>query len=89
MNNDKSEALQETLPSKDSATSRALKTFVQALLGSLIGLVVAVWSTPGVPTVVVNYIQANMIPLILGIGVPSGLISLLWNLIFRPDLKKY
>lgn len=78
----------ETLPAQDSAVGRALKTFVQAIIGLLIGLVVTIWAVPGVPTAVTNYLQNNLLQVLLTVGVPSGFASLVWNLL-RKDVKNY
>lgn len=76
------------LPSQDSATGRGLKTFVQSIVGFLVGLIVTVYAVPGVPTAVIAYTQAHLLELLLIVGVPSGLISLLWNLV-RKDIPTY
>lgn len=76
------------LPTKDSATSRGIKTAVQAIIGLIVGLLVTVWAVPGVPHVVINYIQSNFIQVLLSVGIPSGLASWIWNA-FRADLPKY
>lgn len=80
------------LPSQDSATGRGLKTFVQALIGFVVGLFITVWAVPGVPEAVGNYVQANIGEVLLTIGLPiavsTGLVSLVWN-IFRKKVPNY
>jgi len=76
------------LPSQDSATGRAIKTFIQALIGAFIGLVAAVWAVPTVPETVVSYLAINFVPILLTIGVPAGLTSLVWNLL-RKNIPNY
>lgn len=76
------------LPSQDSATGRALKTAMQAIIGFFIGLILAVWAVPGVPEAIIAYIKSNFVGVALMIGVPSGLTSFIMNL-FRPDVKNY
>lgn len=80
------------LPSSDSATTRGLRTIVQAFIGFIIGLGVAIWAVPGVPAAVTSYVQGNLPQLLLMVGVPvaisSGLISFIWNF-FRKGVKNY
>lgn len=76
------------LPNQDSATGRAIKTAAQAIIGFSIGLAIAVWTVPGVPNAVWNYVQGNLVEVLLSVGVPAGLTSLVWNLI-RTDVKNY
>ena len=70
---------------KDSATDRGIKTAVQAMLGFLAGLAMAIWAVPGVPHAVISYIEANIPQMLLIIGVPSGLVSFGWNFL-RKDV---
>lgn len=70
---------------KDSAVSRSVKTLVQTVVGLAIGLAVTVWAVPGVPDAVAHYALNNFIPVALAIGVPSGLTSLIYNLL-RKDV---
>jgi len=62
---------------------RGWRTFVQALGGILVGLVLAVWNVPGVPEVITEYARTNFVPLFIAlatlIGIPSGIISLIQN----------
>lgn len=76
------------LPSQDSSTGRALKTAVQAVIGFAIGLLIVVWNVPGVPYAVQNYIQGHIVEVLLAIGLPAGLTSLVWNF-FRKDVPDY
>lgn len=76
------------IPSEDSATGRAIKTAVQAIIGFSVGLGIAIWTVPGVPDAVWNYIQGNLLQVLLSVGVPAGLTSLVWNLL-RKDVKNY
>jgi hypothetical protein len=80
------------LPSQDSATGRAIKTFIQALGGFIIGLGVAIWQVPGVPDAVQGYIVSNLPQVIVTIGIPvavsSGAISFIWNY-FRKNVSNY
>lgn len=77
------------LPQKDSVTSRAIKTAVQAMVGFLIGLIVVVWAVPGVPHAVISYVQSNLISVLLSVGIPSGVVTYAWNNILRKDLPNY
>lgn len=80
------------LPSQDSATGRGIKTFIQAVGGFIVGLVVTVWAVPGVPQAVINYVQQNAAQVLLTIGLPvavsTGVISFIWNFL-RKDVKNY
>jgi hypothetical protein len=58
---------------------KGVRTAFQAMLGSLLGLIAVVWAVPGVPEAVVAYLQANWLPILLTIGVPSGLVAWLQN----------
>lgn len=59
--------------------NKGVRTALQAIVGALIGLVVAVWAVPGVPEVVVAYLRDNFVPLLLVIGIPSGFVAWLQN----------
>ena len=61
----------------DSALARGIRTFLQAIIGTL----VAVWAVPGVPEVV----GKNIVPLVIAFGVPTGLASFIWN-VLRKDV---
>lgn len=80
------------LPSQDSATGRGIKTFVQAVIGFVVGLIVTVWAVPGVPEAVIKYVEANLSQVLLTIGLPvalsTGIVSFIWNF-FREDIKNY
>lgn len=76
------------LPQTDSATGRAVKTAVQAIIGFMVGLIIAVWAVPGVPDAVWGYIQNNLLQVLLAVGLPAGVTSLVWNL-FRKDVRNY
>lgn len=80
------------LPKQDSATGRGLKTALQAIIGFVIGLSIAVYQVPGVPEIISSYIQKHSLDVVLNIGVPtalaSGLVSFVWNY-FRKDVKNY
>lgn len=62
---------------------KGVRTFFQTLLGLLVGLVLTVWNVPGVPDAVNAYVQANFVPLFVGllvfVGLPSGIIAWLQN----------
>ena len=69
----------------DSALVRSVRTFLQTLIGVVIGLFVVVWAVPGVPHVVYSYLMDNVVPIALSVGIPSGVASFLWN-ILRKDV---
>lgn len=80
--------LKNSLPAQDSAVGRALKTFAQAIIGFVIGLLITVWTVPGVPDAVWVYVKNNLGQILLLVGVPSGATSLVWNLL-RKNVENY
>lgn len=64
---------------KNTPAGKGLRTALQAVVGSAVGLVAVVWAVPGVPEAVVNYATQNWLPLLLTIGIPSGLLAWLQN----------
>ncbi len=64
---------------KNTPAGKGLRTAFQAILGSLVGLFMVVWQVDGVPEAVATYATDNWLPIVLAIGVPSGLISWLQN----------
>ena len=59
--------------------NKGVRTGIQAMIGSVIGLVAVVWAVPGVPEAVVNYAQTYWLPILFGIGIPSGFVAWLQN----------
>lgn len=59
--------------------NKGVRTALQTIVGSLIGLVLAVWAVPGVPEAVIEYAKTNLVPLLLVIGIPSGFVAWLQN----------
>ena len=81
------------LPTQDSATGRGIKTAAQTGLGTLVlmafvNLAVSVWNVPGVPEVVFAWLKENVIQIVVSLGVSSGLVTVVWN-ILRPSIKNY
>lgn len=72
-------------PKPDSAVSRGIRTFVQAFIGFAVGLIVVVWTVPGVPIAVLQYVSDNWLSLAVELGVPTGLASFIWN-VLRKDI---
>lgn len=64
---------------KNTPAGKGLRTGLQAVIGSLIGLVAVVWAVPGVPEAVVEYAKSSWLPLLLTVGIPSGLVAWLQN----------
>lgn len=64
---------------KNEPSVKGIRTALQAIVGSLIGLIVVVWAVPGVPEAVIEYAKTNWLPLLLAIGIPSGLVSWIQN----------
>lgn len=73
----------------DTALVRGVRTFLQAILTFLGGLVVAVWNVPGVPEAVHTYVTSQGPGLLFTIGLPlalgTGAVSFLWN-VLRKDV---
>lgn len=59
--------------------NKGVRTALQAIVGSLIGLVLVVWAVPGVPEAVIEYAKTNAVPLLLAIGIPSGIVAWIQN----------
>jgi small basic protein len=57
-----------------------LHTAWQSVVGTVIGLFVVVWGVPGVPDAFVNYLSSNAVGILVTVGVPSGIVSWLFNL---------
>lgn len=71
---------------KDTAIMRGVRTAIQAAIGALVGLVGVIWAVPGVPEAVTAYLQNNIVPILIGIGIPAGLAGFIWNWL-RKDVK--
>lgn len=76
------DTINQTTPPKTVA-QRGWRTFFQSVGGAIVGLLLAVWNTPGVPETIVNYAQTNFVPLLIAfvglIGVPTAVIALIQN----------
>lgn len=59
--------------------NKGLRTGVQAVVGALVGLVLVVWAVPGVPEAVIEYARTNAVPILLLVGVPSGVVAWIQN----------
>lgn len=68
---------------RNTPAGKGVRTALQAIVGSLIGLVAVVWAVPGVPEAVAEYLKSNAVPLLLVIGVPSGLVAWVQNRLGR------
>lgn len=64
---------------KNSAIGKGVRTAIQAMVGLVVGLVVAVWAVPGVPEVVTSYLVNNALQVLLLVGVPAGAVAYLQN----------
>jgi len=65
--------------SKNTAIGKGLRTGLQSVLGTVVGLVVVVWAVPGVPEAVTTYASNNWLPILVSIGLPSGVVAWLQN----------
>ncbi len=76
------------MSNKDTAVMRSLRVFVYAIVGFTTGLLATVWAVPGVPDAVRQYVAQNGPQLLLTFGLPTGLVSLVYNLL-RKDVRNY
>ena len=58
---------------------KGIRTAIQAIVGVLIGYLLFIWAVPGVPEATIHYISANVVPLLVTAGIPSGLVAFAWN----------
>lgn len=65
--------------SKNTAAGKGIRTGVQSVVGSVVSLALAIWAVPGVPEVVTSFIAQNWLPLLLTVGVSSGIGAWLQN----------
>ena len=70
------------LPTTDSATIKALRTIAQTVFG----LFIAVWAVPGVPEVVKTYLINNLPTVFLAVGIPAGIITIVWHVLKQEKL---
>jgi uncharacterized membrane protein YfcA len=61
---------------QENAAARGIRTFLQALIGFITGLLIVIWGVPGVPDAVWNYFTQNIGTIIAVFGIPSGLAGL-------------
>lgn len=61
--------------------NKGVRTALQAIVGAFVGLVLVVWAVPGVPEAVVEYLKGNAVPVLLAIGIPSGIVAWVQNLL--------
>lgn len=65
---------------KKTPTGKGIRTGIQAgVATALLALVTAIWNVPTVPQVVEAWAVDNVLPLILSIGVPAGIVAWLQN----------
>ena len=70
------------LPEKNTATRNSIEVALKALLGFASGLIVVVWTVPGVQDAVSNYVRDNWMQVGAVVGVPSvftGLINFFFD----------
>ncbi len=61
--------------------NKGVRTALQAIVGAFIGLILVVWAVPGVPEAVIEYLKSNAVPVLLAIGIPSGIVAWVQNLL--------
>lgn len=80
------------LPTTDSSTGRGLKTGVQSLVGTTVllisGLILTIKGVPGCPEALLNFARDNFGSIVGSVGISSGIISIVYNLIFTTN-KNY
>jgi hypothetical protein len=66
-----------------SPSVRGTRTFLQTLIGLLVGLALAIWHVPGVPGAIHSYVIGNeasvFATLTLLVGLPAGIVSWIHN----------
>lgn len=82
------------LPEQDSATRRGLKTSAQAFIGTFLvipisNLIIKLWAIPGVPEVVQAWMMDYFVLIATSLGISSGLVAFVWNVLLRKDVKTY
>ena len=79
------------LPEKNTATRNSVEVALKALAGFVSGLVVVVWTVPGVQEAVLDYVQNNWMQVALAVGIPSAFTGLI-NFYFdwqKKDMRNY
>lgn len=81
------------LPKKDSATYRGLITSAQGFVGSSVTLFIGLWAAintvPGCADVIADFIYHNVLLLAGSFGLSTGLVSFLYNFVFRREVRTY
>lgn len=82
------------MPAKDSATTRGIKTSAQAFIGTFLiipitNLIVKLWATPGVPEIVQAWLMDYFVLIATSLGISSGIVAFVWNIVLRKDVKTY
>lgn len=64
---------------KKTPEGKGFRTFYQAVFGTVVAFLVGLWSLPGVPEYVTNFVRTEGVSLILVvgglIGIPAGLLA--------------
>ena len=76
------------MSNRETAVRKSIRVFIYAIIGFITGLVATVWAVPGVPDAVREYVAQNGPQLLLTFGLPTGLVSLVYNLL-RKDVRNY
>lgn len=67
---------------QDEKIPMKTRMIIYGALGYFISpLVLVVWAVPGVPEAVVEYLKGNAVPVLLAIGIPSGIVAWVQNLL--------
>lgn len=81
------------LPKKDSATGRGIRTTAQGFISAAVllggALVAAINGVPGCGEAIVKVVQDNFLLIASTFGVSTGLVSFLWNVFLRKDVRNY
>ena len=64
---------------KNTPAGKGIRTGFQAIAGVVVGLFTTVWAVPGVPEVIIEYLQKNWLGVALAFGLPSGLLAWVQN----------
>lgn len=63
------------LLTNNTASYKGVRTSLQAFAAFVVGLILVIWNTPGVPQNVTNYIRPYEMSFLLWLGVPTVFVS--------------
>lgn len=60
---------------KNTPKAKGFRTFIQAIPGFFIGLIVTVWAVPGVPEAVKQYVLTEGVGLLIILGISASVVT--------------